>query len=760
MHPGGGETIVSRRMVVRALLPLIWAVVSTLHLVPHASAGPAALPSRPRIGLALSGGGARGAAHIGVLRVLEEHRIPVDLIAGTSMGALVGGLYATGLSAAQLDSIISTMDWKTAFADKIPRADRSFRRKRDDDLYLVKNKPGLRGGQLLFPPGILDGYGIDLLLKRLTLPVVTIRNFDDLSIPYRAVAADIVTGEAVVLDHGDLALALRSSMSIPGAFAPREIDGRLLVDGGITDNLPIDVVRSMGADVVIAVDISTPASSREQLSSVIAITGQLATLASDANKEQQIAGLGPNDIFIRPELGTITVASFDHAAEAIPIGERAARAALGRLERLAVSEDEYSAYRAGRAARVAGAGVPSVDTMRIVNRSRLGDDVIAARLETPANGPMDAGRLELGLNRVFGLELFESVYYDVVPAARGNELTVSTRERSWGPNYLQAGVAVFDNYEAPNFNVALAYSRTAMNRRNGEWRTGLQVGQEPGAWTEFYQPVDRGLRTFVDAGLSAIEQSLNVFDAQGHKLSELAIARYGGRLALGRELGTWGELRAGALRESGKIRLVTGPSGQPESRFDTGEVFGQFHVDKLDDVAFPHHGGMLRIRGSAALDALGSTVAYEQALAEGSFAGSFGRYTGMLGAMYATTRRSDAPLESQFRLGGLLQLSGLQQDELSGQHALLLRALLYRRIANLQLLPIYAGLTGEIGNVFQSRSAIRLESGIPSGSAFLGVDTLLGPLCIAYGLAERGRTNYYLSLGQPLGDRRPGVPVR
>lgn len=744
------------RSVLQRLLPLLCAAALAAQPVADATASTDTPTRRPRIGLALSGGGARGAAHIGVLRVLEERRVPVDFIAGTSMGALVGGLYASGLTPAQLDSVITKMDWMEAFADRIPRGDRSFRRKRDDDLYLVKNKPGLRGGRLLFPPGILDGYQIDLLLKRLSLPVVTVRDFDELSIPYRCVAADIVTGEAVVLGHGDLALAMRSSMSIPAAFAPREIDGRLLVDGGIADNLPINVVRNMGADVIIAVDISSPAQGRAHLSSVIAISTQLATLASDREKNRQVASLGAGDVFIRPDLGAVTVASFDLAAEAIPAGERAARAALGQLDRLAVPAEDYRAWQAARAARTPAGGPPVPGEVRVVNRSRVADGVIAARLDAPAGGPLDVERLERGLDRIFGLELFESVYYDVVREPQGNVLTVTARERAWGPNYLQGGVAVFEDFEGPIFNLALAYSRTAVNRLNGEWRTGLQVGQEPGAWTEFYQPIDHGLRKFVDVELSAIERTLNVFDSGGHKLSELGITHYGGELAVGREFGTWGELRGGVIREAGRIRIQVGDPGVPEVRFDTGEAFAQFFVDKLDEVAFPHHGGSLRVRGSAGLDALGSTVEYEQALAEGAFAGSLGRYTGVLGAMFATTRDNDAPLQSRFRLGGLGQLSGLEQDELVGQHALLLRAILYRRIVDFELLPVYAGLSAEFGNVFQSRSAIGIAEGITAGCAILGIDTILGPLCVAYGRAEGDRGNFYLTLGQPLVGRKPG----
>ncbi|MFO7914617.1 MAG: patatin-like phospholipase family protein [Candidatus Krumholzibacteriales bacterium] len=247
--------------------------------------------NRPRIGLALSGGGARGAAHIGVLQVLEEYRIPVDYIAGTSMGSIVGGLYAAGMTSAQLEEVISRVDWDEAFTDRIPREERSFRRKRDDDLYLIKNRPGISADGLKLPSGLIDGQDIDLLFKRYTIPVVTVRDFDSLAVPFRAVAADIETGRAEVIGGGDLALAMRASMSIPIVFAPRTVGSRLMVDGGISMNLPVEVVRDMGADIVIAVDISSPLKDREELNSILSITNQLTTIMTRRNTEEQIASL-------------------------------------------------------------------------------------------------------------------------------------------------------------------------------------------------------------------------------------------------------------------------------------------------------------------------------------------------------------------------------------------------------------------------------------------------------------------------------------
>src|SRR6266478_5738856 len=219
---------------------------------------PGAAPAtahRPRVGLVLSGGGARGAAHIGVLKVLEELHVPIDAIAGTSMGAVVGGLYASGLDAHEIEAIMTSLNWQDAFRDRPPREDLTFRRKQEDQNFLVKFPLGLRGGKVLLPKGLIQGQRLNQTLRRLTLPVAHITNFDDLASPFRAVATDLETGEAVVIGSGDLTSAMRASLSAPGVFAPVEREGRLLVDGGIAENLPIDVARAMNVDILIVVDV-------------------------------------------------------------------------------------------------------------------------------------------------------------------------------------------------------------------------------------------------------------------------------------------------------------------------------------------------------------------------------------------------------------------------------------------------------------------------------------------------------------------------
>ena len=567
-------------------LPLTIAALLVFSGALRGAAAPAG-EERPKIGLALSGGGARGAAHIGVLKVLEKYNVPVDYIAGTSMGALIGGLYASGVSPAELERIISEIDWTDAFLDAIARSDRSFRRKRDDDLYLVRQKPGITSDGLRFPRGILDGQKIDLLLRRLTLPVVAIRDFDDLGIPFRAVAADLETGEAVVLGEGDLALALRASMSLPAVFVPREINGRPLIDGGVSVNLPVDVVRSMGADIVIAVDISTPIARLEDIVSVLNVVDQLSSFLTQRNTTLQIASLGPSDIFIQPDLGNIGTGSFGRAVEAIPAGLKAAEAAAGRLSELAIPPDEYAARLAGRSAR---RELPIINEVRVSNNSRLSDEVIRARLAVEEGARLDIDRLEENLEQIYGLELFESVYFDVGEEPERTVLHVDVRERSWGADYIQMGVSVFEDFEGPNFNISLAYQATAMNRLNGEFRGGAQGGSEPALFASFYQPLDARLRYFVEIEGSVVERADNIYDSDGNKLSELQLRCFGGRLSAGRELGAWGEMRAGLIRERRDIEVQVGDPDAPEADFNRGEAFLRFTIDELDNVNFPSRG--------------------------------------------------------------------------------------------------------------------------------------------------------------------------
>src|SRR5512139_1849284 len=343
--------------------------------------------ARPKIGLVLAGGGAKGAAHVGVLKVLEELHIPVDYVAGTSMGSIIGGLYASGMSPQEIEQEIKNIDWADVFIDDPNREDRSFRRKQDDALYVFKAKPGFGGGKVKLPRAYVHGQKFDLQLNRLTERVSQIKDFDQLPIPFRAVATDLETGKEVVLKSGNLARSLRASMAVPGAFDPVEIDGRLLVDGGISNNVPVSVARAMGADIVIVSDLGSDLLTREQITSYLSVAGQMINFLFALNSHEQLRSLGPRDVLITSKLGDIGAGSFDRIGEAMPIGEQAARQATESLRRYSLSQADYSRYLAARGQPKAQGGV--VAFVRIDNQSEVSEAVIASHITAKPGEPLD-----------------------------------------------------------------------------------------------------------------------------------------------------------------------------------------------------------------------------------------------------------------------------------------------------------------------------------------------------------------------------------
>jgi NTE family protein len=721
----------------------------TLALLAAANVATAAADeelARPKIGLALSGGGARGAAHVGVLRVLEAEHVPVDYIAGTSMGAVIGGLYAAGVSVEGLERLLTEIDWADASDDRIRREDRSFRRKRDDDLYLVRAAPGIGdNGQVKFPAGLVQGQKIDLLLKSFTTAVAQVHNFDQLRIPFRAVAADIVTGEVISLGEGDLATAIRASMSIPAVLAPVEIDGRLLVDGGVSANLPIDVVRKMGADIVIAVDVTTELATREQLTSVLAIADQLTTLLTRRNSEAQVATLKPNDVLIAPQLGDIRYSDFARTSDAVERGDNAARSHSGLLSALALPEEQYAAYLKVR--RRERTPPPTIDFVRIDNQSRLSDAMLSARLRVTPGEPLNVLELRRDIDRIYGLELFQTVNYELVRDAGRTGIELHVRDRAWGPNYLRFGMALSDNFQGDDFfNLAVAYTRTELNPLGGEWRTGLAIGGAPGLFSELYQPLDPQTRWFFQPSINLQEYKVPVFEGDD-QTGELSLQYSGGGFAFGREFGTCCELRMGLRRFNGEANLRIGDPTVPSDPFDGGDFVMSMATDELDNRNFPRNGALASIEWRASREYLGADDDYDQARINYIKARTAGRYTFLVRAEAGTTFSGVAPVESLYRTGGFLNLSGLQQNALSGQSFGLLSVGTLRRLGDIAVLPAYIGTSVELGNAWQDHSDFG-EDAIVAGSMYVGLDSFLGPLYVGYGRAEGGRGSFYFILGR------------
>ncbi|OGT80031.1 MAG: hypothetical protein A3H91_04395 [Gammaproteobacteria bacterium RIFCSPLOWO2_02_FULL_61_13] len=706
-------------------------------------------PGRPKVGLVLGGGGARGAAHVGVLKVLERMQIPIDCIAGNSMGAIVGGLYASGLSPEEIEREMVGMDWDDVLDDKPPRPEQQFRRKRDDDNYLVKKYVGYEKGKLELPLGYIQGQKFDLELARLTQHVAGVPTFDELPIPFRAVATDIETGEALILDSGNLARSIRASMAVPGAFDAVEIEGRLLVDGLVSNNVPIDVARAMGADIVIVVDVGTPMMKREEINSVLKVIGQISNILSARNVEEQLRTLGKTDVYIKPDLGDITTSDFKRAADAIAIGEKAATASQGQLAGL-LADLGGKATDSVTARRAPSRTPPEIAFVRVNAETTIGENVLLHPFQPLIGKPLDDGELKQAIEELYGWNIFESVRYELVQEGGKRGLLVHVKEKSWGPNYIQLGVALASDLNGDSsWDIGASMLKTALNRYAGEARFAAQVGESPLAFAEFYQPLGAALRFFISPQVFYNAQSISRFEGDD-EVEEFRVHRYGGALSVGRTLGHWGEVRVGLRRYAGEADLRIGDPAVADEDFDSAEAYARLTYDTVDNRNFPHSGAIGTIDWIESLKDLGADDNFSQLLVNAGGARSWGK-TSVFGAVqFEYTADEVAPIQNRFRIGGFTRLSGFVQQQLSGQQVLLLRGGFYRRIGNIEWLPAYVGMSMEYGNVYEERDDISLatDNALLAASIFLGVDTVVGPVYLGYGHAEQGHDSVYLFLGR------------
>ncbi|WP_166359799.1 patatin-like phospholipase family protein [Pseudomonas akapageensis] len=704
---------------------------------------------RPKVGLVLSGGAARGLAHIGVLKALEEQGVKIDAIAGTSMGAVVGGLYASGYKVDELERLALEADWQQALSDAPPRKDIPFRRKQDDRDFLVKQKLSFRDdGSLGLPLGVIQGQNLSLRLESLLAHTSDIRDFDKLPIPFRAVATDIASGEKVVFRRGHLPRVIRASMSIPAVFAPVELDGRLLVDGGMVDNIPLDVVREMGVDVAIVVDIGTPLLNRKQLDTVVDVLNQSITLMTRRNSEEQLAALKPDDILIQPPLASFGGTDFVRAREMIEAGYRATHILDTRLARLRPVESDDTGLIA---ARSASQRTPVITAIRVENDSKVGDDVIRYYIRQPIGKPLELGRLQTDMGTLYGLDYFERVQYRVVHEGDDNILVINARGKRTGTDYLRLGLNLSDDLRGDSaFNIGASYRVNGINELGAEWLTRIQIGDQQEFYSEFYQPLDAGSRYFVAPYLSA--ESLNVESTlDNDPIAEYRLERYGFGLNLGRQIANNGEIRFGIGEAWGKADVRIGDPDLPRFSFTEGFYELKYSFDSLDNVYFPHAGEDINLTLRQYDPNLGSDQRYRQWELKLDKALSFGPDTWVLGGRYGRTIDEADIVASSFLLGGARQLSGFRQDALAAQNVSLARAVYYRRLTPRSYLPLeiplYVGGSLERGRAWNNDNDF--DSGyITAVSIFLGFDTPLGPLTFSYGLNDDDQNALYLNLGQ------------
>jgi NTE family protein len=707
---------------------------------------------RPRIGLVLGGGGARGAAHIGVLKELERHRVPIDAIAGTSMGAIVGGLYASGMTPDELEDVVANLDWAGAMSDEPQRKDLSFRRKQDDASYAINLELGVRGRELVLPMGMIQGQALDLILRDLTAEVSHISDFDKLPIPFRAVATDIERGESYVMGEGDLARAIRASMSVPAIFAPAQIDGRVLVDGGITANLPIDIAREMDVDIVIAVDVEFPLYTADELDSALTISEQMLTILMRRETLRQIDTLTEQDILIRPALGIFASGNFAEIVQTIEPGERAVLDVADQLQKISLDERQFAEHLAKRAAPPPVSG--DLAFVSVSHDGRLSAKRLESRLEVKVGDPIDTERLARDAEQLYGLGLYEQVGYKLIEDDGATGVEFDVRSKSWGPNVLRFAVSLENDFEGSTaFNVATRLTKTGINTRGAEWQTDLQLGTEPLLISELYQPLRGDSRLFIAPRIDLHQSNRSTF------IEDQAIARY--RIAesafgfdVGTEISSFGELRVGAYHGTGRARVKIGDASLPNIDFDTGGALLRLQIDTRDNAQFPRHGVRADFSWTRSLPGLGADERFDTVEADVAGTWSRGKNSWQLGLSYATSSDMPGSVQNLFPLGGFQRLSGLKHGEISGPHAALARLVYYRRVGEsaggVFEVPIYLGVSAEMGNVWQTRSDISLDSAQANGSVFAGFDTVIGPVYLAAGFAEGGGTNYYLLFGNPL----------
>ena len=713
------------------------------------SAEPVVDAERERVGLVLSGGAARGLAHIGVLKALEEQGVMIDAIAGTSMGAVVGGLYAAGYSVSELEQLATELDWQQALSDAPPRADIPFRRKQDDRDFLVKQKLSFRDdGSLGLPLGLLQGQNLALLLEKLFARADAVEDFDQLPIPFRAVAADIATGETVVFADGHLALAVRASMSIPAVLTPVEVEGRLLVDGGISNNIPVDIAREMGVDRVIVVDIGSPLATTESLQTVFNILNQSVALLTRRNSEAQLATLQPHDILIQPPLTGFGITDFARAEGMMDAGYRATHALQWRLAEVAQplpAEQKLSSNTKKKTK------IPLITSVRINNSSQVGDEVIRYYIRQPLNEPLDIDKLQKDMGTLYGLEYFDRVEYRLQPELGGNALVISATDKRTGTDYLRLGLNLSDDLRGDNaFNIGASFRMNGINRLGAEWLSRVQLGDNQELYTEFYQPLDVGSRYFVSPWLHGQVRNIR-FTEDSDPIAEYRLQRVRYGFNVGRQISTNAEIRFGLGSGWGNADVRIGDRDLPDFSFKEGYYQLQYAFDSLDNVNFPRSGNELRVSALQHATELGSDERYRQWLIELNKPFNRGAHTVIVGGRYARTLDATQVVTSSYQIGGAQKLSGYREDALAGQNVSIGRFIYYRQLTPVSSfslgMPVYAGLSLERGRVWNQSND--LDSGyINAMSVFVAVDTPIGPLNFSYGFNDDSESALYLNLGR------------
>jgi len=701
--------------------------------------------------VAFGGGSARGLAHVGILRWFEEHHIPIDRVAGTSMGGLIGGAYASGMSAEEIGHLLATTDWDAMFGSSSFRY-KNIRRKQDARAYPSRIEFGLKRG-LVPPVALNNGQQVDFLLSRIAGAYLQLQSFDELPTPFRCVSVDLVTAQPVVLDHGSLPDAMRATMSLPGIFPPTEIDGRVLVDGGAMNNVPADVVRAMGSDVVVAINVGFMGEKRTVNYSLMGLMGQTVDVMMEANTRRAMQAA---DIVINPSLGGFASLDWRRNEALAAAGYKAAEAMKDKLLPLALDDGAWGAYEeARRARRKSTLGTPTF--LSIVGAVEADQRRMERVLKAHIGRPLDVKVLEFDLQTFTGLDRYETVGWQLITKDGGLGLQIRARQKRYAPPFLMLGISLQNTTtDEFAFQFAARYLTFDVAGSGSELRVDAAVGVQPNIGFELYRPIGKS-PLFVSGGALAIRRTVN-FIQDNTVIAKYNETRTGVGFDGGVNLGRDEELRAGFT--FGYLRASVG-AGDP----DLPEISGaetRFRIrwlhDNQDSAVVPSSG----IRANATISYLfnspeappsvGQTRSNDQ-LTQAEFGSSIfwplRRRDRVFVVAAGGTSFNGKPLATeQYALGHPLILGAYSPGELRGDHFAVLTTGYLRgvgRVPDFLGGPIFLGGWLENGSVFNDLDKAKLRT---NGSVGAILDTLVGPVILGGSFSFNGDWRYYIGVGR------------
>ena len=712
-------------------------------------APPDATAKRPRIALALAGGGARGGAHIGVLKVLEELHVPIDCIAGTSMGALVGGGYASGMPAADIEQFVTHVDWKSVVGGVGSRQFEPAEQKRFNAAS-GSVELGLKDGKIIPPSGLIASSRIEDVLRAYVARARTVADFDRLPIPYRAVATDMLTGEMVVLDHGDIAMAMRASMAIPGAFAPVITDQYVLSDGYVVRNLPIDVARNLCGGVVIAVNLAKQNATREQLVGPASLISRSSDIMSEANELVQLQTLTDRDIRIDVDLGQFSASDFERTAETIPLGEKAARAMAGKLATLSVSPAEYAAWRSS--VTVSQNLQIKVADVQIRGLKYVNPEYLRTLLRVRAGDTVDVAAISHDAARLAALDDLDSVEYRFEGNPDNPVLVWEPRERQIGPDVLRPSMGIyFAGAGELRFVLEAQYVRRWLNQYGGQWRNRVQLGTSTSFTTSLYQPLKTAQTFFVEPGALAGRSIEDIYNDY-RRVAQYFFIDYGGRVDVGVNLGSNSQLRAGYWADQRRVEVDTGISLLPTGKNTDAGLSASGFFDNRDASTFASRGTAAQIQYFSSDTGLGAERSWETLEAAARQVFVAGVTTLSLTAAGGSNLGSALPPDRAFSLGGPQSFPGYSPGEVRAGKYWTVQGNFLWRVAD--ILPIlnqalYGGLGLEGGHVYERVDPVA-DGSLYGISVYVGGRTPVGTVTLGVGKAT-GSWASWITLGTPVG---------